>query len=99
MSGRKRSQQDVELNMASMLDMAFQLLAFFILTFQPPPLESQISLRLPPATGRRRERPGQPGNRTPRSNRATSTRSPSRVIASRTANIDFAGRGPGRRPR
>jgi biopolymer transport protein ExbD len=49
MSGRNRSQQDVELNMASMLDMAFQLLAFFILTFQPLPLESQISLRLPPA--------------------------------------------------
>ncbi len=51
MSGRNRSQQDVELNMASMLDMAFQLLAFFVLTFQPPPLESQISLRLPPLRG------------------------------------------------
>jgi biopolymer transport protein ExbD len=34
--------------MASMLDMAFQLLTFFILTFRPPPLEGQISLRLPP---------------------------------------------------
>ena len=32
-----------------MLDMAFQLLAFFILTFRPAPLEGQISLRLPPA--------------------------------------------------
>jgi len=31
-----------------MLDMAFQLLAFFILTFRPAPLEGQISLRLPP---------------------------------------------------
>ena len=31
-----------------MLDMAFQLLTFFILTFRPPPLEGQISLRLPP---------------------------------------------------
>ena len=50
MSRRKtRGQQEVELNMASMLDMAFQLLTFFILTFRPPPLEGQISLRLPPA--------------------------------------------------
>jgi biopolymer transport protein ExbD len=37
----------VELNMAAMLDMAFQLLAFFILTFRPSPIESQISLRMP----------------------------------------------------
>jgi biopolymer transport protein ExbD len=34
--------------MASMLDMAFQLLTFFILTFRPAPIEGQISLRLPP---------------------------------------------------
>lgn len=46
---RRRSTQDVELNMAAMLDMAFQLLTFFILTFRPPPLEGQISMRLPPA--------------------------------------------------
>jgi biopolymer transport protein ExbD len=44
-----RSHQDVELNLAAMLDMAFQLLTFFILTFRPAPLEGQISLRLPPA--------------------------------------------------
>jgi len=36
------------LNMAAMLDMAFQLLTFFILTFRPAPIEGQISLRLPP---------------------------------------------------
>ncbi|HEY4759894.1 MAG TPA: biopolymer transporter ExbD [Thermoguttaceae bacterium] len=44
----QRQQSDVELNMAAMLDMAFQLLAFFILTFRPAPIEGQISLRLPP---------------------------------------------------
>jgi len=44
----QRQQNEVELNMASMLDMAFQLLAFFILTFRPAPIEGQISLRLPP---------------------------------------------------
>src|SRR5262245_32893974 len=31
-----------------MLDMAFQLLAFFILTFKPNPVEGQINLNLPP---------------------------------------------------
>jgi biopolymer transport protein ExbD len=44
-----RPQSDVELNLASMLDMAFQLLAFFILTFRPSPIEGQLSLHLPPA--------------------------------------------------
>jgi biopolymer transport protein ExbD len=43
-----RSQTEVELNLAAMLDMAFQLLTFFILTFRPSPIEGQISLRLPP---------------------------------------------------
>jgi biopolymer transport protein ExbD len=38
----------VTLNLAAMLDMAFQLLTFFILTFRPAPIEGQISLRLPP---------------------------------------------------
>ena len=45
---KKHSQEDVELNVTAMLDMAFQLLSFFILTFSPPPIESQFSLRLPP---------------------------------------------------
>jgi biopolymer transport protein ExbD len=39
----------VELNLAAMLDMAFQLLTFFILTFRPAPVEGQIALRMPPA--------------------------------------------------
>jgi biopolymer transport protein ExbD len=45
-----RSSADVELNLASMLDMAFQLLSFFILTFRPSPIEGQLTLHLPPAT-------------------------------------------------
>jgi biopolymer transport protein ExbD len=45
---RRTSQEEVELNLAAMLDMAFQLLAFFILTFNPAPLEGQIALRMPP---------------------------------------------------
>jgi biopolymer transport protein ExbD len=38
----------VELNMAAMLDMAFQLLTFFILTFRPAPVEAEVALKLPP---------------------------------------------------
>jgi biopolymer transport protein ExbD len=39
---------EVELNLAAMLDVAFQLLAFFILTFRPSPIEGQLRLHLPP---------------------------------------------------
>jgi biopolymer transport protein ExbD len=46
-----RSPEEVELNLAAMLDMAFQLLAFFIMTFKPAPMEGQINLRLPPPVG------------------------------------------------
>ena len=45
---KKREQESVELNLAAMLDMAFQLLTFFILTFKPSPVEGQVKLRLPP---------------------------------------------------
>jgi len=45
---RRRSDEEVTLNVTAMLDMAFQLLAFFILTFKPPPGEAQIYLKLPP---------------------------------------------------
>src|SRR5580698_5393408 len=51
MSRKKRrssGHEEVELNLAAMLDMAFQLLTFFILTFKPAPVEGQISLRMPP---------------------------------------------------
>ena len=46
---RRRSDEEVTLNVTAMLDMAFQLLAFFVLTFRPPPVEAQIFLKLPPA--------------------------------------------------
>src|SRR6185295_6969433 len=52
MSRRKKKKHrggdEVELNLAAMLDMAFQLLTFFILTFKPAPVEGDIALRLPP---------------------------------------------------
>jgi biopolymer transport protein ExbD len=45
---KKKGKEEVELNLAAMLDMAFQLLTFFILTFKPSPIEGQITLRMPP---------------------------------------------------
>jgi len=38
---------DVYFPVAPMLDMAFQLLAFFILTFRPPTAETHVDLHLP----------------------------------------------------
>ena len=45
---QEKKQEEVTLNVTAMLDMAFQLLAFFVFTFKPPPLERQIRLKLPP---------------------------------------------------
>ncbi|ADG68948.1 Biopolymer transport protein ExbD/TolR [Planctopirus limnophila DSM 3776] len=59
------SHGNVELNMAAMLDMAFQLLAFFILTFTPSPIEGQFALKLPPPVAQT-----QPETLTPASNDA-----------------------------
>ena len=53
--------EEVSLNLAAMLDMAFQLLAFFILTFRPNPVEGQIALNLPAAE--REARPDDPPRR------------------------------------
>ncbi|MFZ1933745.1 MAG: biopolymer transporter ExbD [Thermoguttaceae bacterium] len=50
MRRRRHVEGDVQLNMAAMLDMAFQLLAFFILTYQPGKVEGCISVRMPPAS-------------------------------------------------
>lgn len=47
MSRKKKKAEKVELNLAAMLDMAFQLLTFFIFTFKPDPREGQLNLRLP----------------------------------------------------
>lgn len=45
---RRSPKKGVELNLAAMLDMAFQLLTFFILTFRPAPIEGHLSLNMPP---------------------------------------------------
>jgi len=52
------------LNLAAMLDMAFQLLTFFILTFKPAPVEGQVNLRLPPPVGITRDGSGKAGSDT-----------------------------------
>lgn len=45
---KKRPKGEVELNVTAMLDLAFQLLAFFILTFRPAPVEGDVLLRMAP---------------------------------------------------
>jgi biopolymer transport protein ExbD len=47
---RRRKEEtpvDVTLPITPMLDMSFQLLSFFILTFHPMPIEGQLSVNLP----------------------------------------------------
>jgi biopolymer transport protein ExbD len=51
---RRRKHQSTDfvepdLPITPMLDMSFQLLAFFIMTFKPAPTEGQIAMSLPPA--------------------------------------------------
>ncbi len=40
---------EIEIPITPMLDMAFQLLTFFILTYRPAPSEGQFSMNLLPA--------------------------------------------------
>jgi biopolymer transport protein ExbD len=45
----KRKREEVEIPITPMLDMAFQLLTFFVLTFKPAPTELQFVMNLLPA--------------------------------------------------
>jgi biopolymer transport protein ExbD len=45
----KKPQEDVDIPITPMLDMAFQLLTFFILTYHPMPSERQFIMNLMPA--------------------------------------------------
>ena len=56
MLGQRRRRQTTEfvepdLPITPMLDMSFQLLAFFIMTFQPGPTEGQLAMTLPKLEG------------------------------------------------
>ena len=50
MSRRKRAEESLEIPVTPMLDMAFQLLTFFILTYHPMPSEGQFVMNLMPAS-------------------------------------------------
>ncbi len=47
---KKSKQQEVAIPVTPMLDMAFQLLTFFILTYRPMPSEGQFGMNLLPAS-------------------------------------------------
>jgi len=46
---KKMRSMEIEIPVTPMLDMAFQLLTFFILTYRPAPAEGQFSMNLLPA--------------------------------------------------
>ncbi len=46
---KRMKQPEVEVQVTPMLDMAFQLLTFFILTYSPAPVEGQFAMNLLPA--------------------------------------------------
>lgn len=46
---KKMKEMEVEIPVTPMLDMAFQLLTFFILTYHPAPAEGQFAMNLLPA--------------------------------------------------
>jgi biopolymer transport protein ExbD len=46
---KRMKQTEVEVQVTPMLDMAFQLLTFFILTYSPAPVEGQFAMNLLPA--------------------------------------------------
>jgi biopolymer transport protein ExbD len=46
---KKRKEESLEVPITPMLDMAFQLLTFFILTYHPMPTEGQFAMNLMPA--------------------------------------------------
>ena len=48
---RRSAPTEPDLPITPMLDMSFQLMAFFILTYRPAPTEAQLGLLLPPPDG------------------------------------------------
>ena len=46
---KRQKTEEVEVPITPMLDMAFQLLTFFVLTYRPAPSEGQFSMNLLPA--------------------------------------------------
>lgn len=74
--GRTADHVEPDLPVTPMLDMAFQLLAFFLVTFKPAPTEGQLALALPRA---------EPGQRTPDVLRAEAPDKPRYYVARATA--------------
>jgi biopolymer transport protein ExbD len=71
-----------------MLDMAFQLLAFFILTFRPPSYETRIDLYLPAAPAALPQQPGSVGRAAPATELGLETDLVVRVGADAEGNLD-----------
>jgi biopolymer transport protein ExbD len=93
---RRHAQGEVELNLAAMLDMAFQLLTFFILTFRPAPIEGQLSLHLPPPVPITNLAPDQEANTDADAGFASTNSLVISIRASVDGEVTSVGVGPGR---
>ncbi|MEW4570844.1 biopolymer transporter ExbD [Tautonia sp. JC769] len=62
---RPRQSTEIEVPLTPMLDVAFQLLTFFILTFKPAPMELQFDLNLLPTTPQTQPEPEPPPEDSP----------------------------------
>ncbi|VTS03591.1 ExbD/TolR family protein [Tuwongella immobilis] len=82
----------VDLPITPMLDMAFQLMAFFIFTFKPQPTEGQISLFLPQLKGNESVQMAPPPPDTPVEAKEEYTIIV-RAAEGQIASIDFRGQG------
>ena len=49
--GTNKSGSDIKLDMTSMIDIVFQLLAYFVMTFKVSTMEGDFSVNMPMATG------------------------------------------------
>ncbi|HTI49712.1 MAG TPA: biopolymer transporter ExbD [Planctomycetaceae bacterium] len=93
---RRRTSAEVELNLAAMLDMAFQLLTFFILTFRPAPIEGQLALNLPPPIPVTNVQPDQANADTGNAGVASTNSLVISIRADDGGEVTSVGVGPGR---
>lgn len=82
---KKREEENPEIPVAPMLDMAFNLLTFFILTFRPSPVELQFDLNLLPASAQ-----AQPANESSAPSEASDAPAPISALIT-TLNAETGG--------
>jgi len=83
-----RPQQEIDVPITPMLDVAFQLLTFFILTFKPAPTELQFNLNLLPTTPQTEPEPEPPPEDNPSEEPPAITTITTTIYADANGEID-----------